>query len=191
MSSRVSNWLASGRTPSTWQREMAQNTAWLKALSSASTWTEELIALQPMLNNEPLLGRSLALLTTEFTRQAQTPSGAAHETRVRPARMQSPRGQQGAQGYQRLPKLERPFTGNNEMPPRQTGTDFSARRSAAVHKSAHFPGDIEHGQLTTRQRGERANTSRMAELDRQINHSLLSRWAGNSPVTNTAAARPR
>src|SRR5947209_7205725 len=124
MSSRVSkwsNWLVSGRAPFIWQREMAQNTAWLKALRSASTWTEELIALRPMLNNEPLLGRSLTLLTTEFSQQA----GVAHQTRVRSVRMQGPRGHQGAQGFQGSAKHERPFARNKETRPHPSRTDIT------------------------------------------------------------------
>ena len=183
MSSRVSTWLASGHAPSSWQREMAHSTAWLNALRSTCNWMGELIDLQPMLNNEPLLGRSLALLTTDIARQAQNPPEAVRQTRAKPARVQG------------SAKHERPFASNNETRPRKSRTDFTAHRLTSVSEITHFPGEIVHDYKKRRwarlvQSLDRAKPGWLAQVDKQVDYSLLYHWAGDSLVSETPVERP-
>lgn len=55
--------VAGGRAPVYWQRELERSKARLDALRRSSGWVESLVADAPVLHDEPLMGRCLAVLT--------------------------------------------------------------------------------------------------------------------------------
>lgn len=184
MSSRVRTWLAIGPSPTSWQREMAHSTAWVNALHCAYSWTKELMALQHTLHDEPLLGQSLTLLTTEMTRQAQNPSEAVRSTRARPARIQD------------SVKHELPFAHKNNMRPRKSKTDSTALRSTAVSALTRFPSETPSRSKKLRWVRWAASTDYakldwLTQVDRQVDGSQLHQWVKETPMGLTAVPAQR
>lgn len=79
----MSSALAGGRASRYWQRELARSKARLDAFRRSSGWVESLVADAPVLHDEPLMGRCLAVLTDQHGRPAKLKPEASGSRRPR------------------------------------------------------------------------------------------------------------
>ncbi len=149
-----STWLASGHAPASWQHEMAQRTAWVHVFSSVYRWTQEFAAPQPLLTNEPIVGRALALLTNDIAWQAQSLPEAARPTRARPARAAHPRTDE-VQGT----REEYPYHGRSTFPGK-TPPVQKKQSWTRLGQSMHC-----------------ATSSTLAQVDQRVDDVRLHQWA--------------
>lgn len=180
MSSHGSTSLAGSLAPSAWQREIARNTAWVHALRSTFLWMRAFIVPQPMLNNEPLLGQSLALLTTAIAQPTQNSPEALRPTRVKPARVQ------GSTNHELF------LPGNNMTRSRGSKADHVAQQLTATPTLPHVTSETpSSSRKRTWQRQAatiaHAKANWLEQVDQRVDDLRLHQWASTrASVLNDA-----
>lgn len=169
MSKRLKTCLTSGRAPAYWQRQIAQDTAWLNSLTRCCAWLTEITDIRVTLNETPLLGQSLVALTTQLSQQNSTGREATH-----PASAIS-RGTSPAKHEHK---------GNSNL---LTRSQAQESRFPGEINEAYEPPSTETKRGVAQQSlpGGRRLSHQVTELERQVAGVLLRRWAGESVQENS------
>ncbi len=185
MSSSLGTALASGRSPAYWLREMVQHATWTDTFRYTCAWLPELIALQPVLNNGPLFGGSLALLATDRSQPATASLDSARQGRPKTTRIAE------------TSKAARQFDSNAEKGPHRQGTRYQdpGYRPTVQAGLTDFPGSTQltqarHVSVKQAQHSNRTAPHWLAEVDRRAEHAVLQRLAGETMPAH-ATNRPR
>lgn len=170
--SRDSTWLAGGLAPSVWQQEIAWNTAWVNALRATCSWTQAFISPPALLNDAPLLGPLLALLTTPSAQSTQLSPAAVRSTRVKPDRVQASANHE-------------PFlSGDTMIRPHPSKVDHGVQQHTAA-PTRRITGDIPGNSRKRRWTPQTASVAHTkpdwltTNVDSQVTHARLRQWAGD------------
>ena len=193
---RASTALAGGGAPMWWQRATGQRAAWLPGLRRASAWLAESAGPVPRLNDGPLFGHALALLTETVAlcpqarlaprhrgSRAAAPSLAARRDRaVTPAPRPTPRPPAPAGDRADVGAARGPYPGRLE---RRAGLEVLRRAAGEVlHAGAPMPAG-RRDRRAALQRAERG-----ARSPHQTFPAALRRGGGSSSDAGRSGEAP-